>query len=162
MFDRLKPKIGCSSSITNRWTCLRSFNVQKLMFKFVWCSIKWCSNTFKKYFELEGTVYLENESYYQWNENEERNQRNPLFCKYWQAISRLTIPQKKHATCSQKSRSWFLWDMRNLNISSTLDRISQTYLDKVQKPMMFRKKGQARKASHELKAIKKEAWEYQS
>ena len=77
-------------------------------------------NVFEKYFDLERTVHLENESYYQWNENEERNQRNPLFCKYWQAISRLTMPQKKHATCSQKSRSWFLWDMRNLNISSTL------------------------------------------
>ena len=29
MFDRSKPKIGCSSSITNRWTCSSSFDVQK-------------------------------------------------------------------------------------------------------------------------------------
>ena len=37
-----KPKIGCSSSITNIWTCSSSFDVQKMMFKFVRCSIKWC------------------------------------------------------------------------------------------------------------------------
>ena len=29
MFDRSKPKIGSSSSITNRWTRLSSFDVQK-------------------------------------------------------------------------------------------------------------------------------------
>ena len=29
IFDRSKPKIGCSSSITNRWTLSSSFNVQK-------------------------------------------------------------------------------------------------------------------------------------
>ena len=29
MFDSLKPKIGCSSSITNRWTHLSLFNVRK-------------------------------------------------------------------------------------------------------------------------------------
>ena len=29
MFDRSKPKIGCSSSITNRWTCSSSFDVRK-------------------------------------------------------------------------------------------------------------------------------------
>ena len=29
MFDRLKPKIGCSSSITIRWTRSSSFDVQK-------------------------------------------------------------------------------------------------------------------------------------
>ena len=43
MFDRSKPKIGCSSSITNRWTRSSSFNVRKMMFEFVRCSIKWCS-----------------------------------------------------------------------------------------------------------------------
>ena len=35
MLDRLKPKIGCSSSITNRWTCSSSFDVRK-----------WCSGSF--------------------------------------------------------------------------------------------------------------------
>ena len=30
-----KPKIGCSSSITNRWTCLSLFNVRKMMFELV-------------------------------------------------------------------------------------------------------------------------------
>ena len=124
--------------------CARIFSaLEGLSLKHCMYNLSW-KNILKKYFELEDNISLENESYYQWNENEERNQRNPLFCKYWQAISRLTIPQKKHATCSQKSRSWFLWDMRNLNISSTLDRISQTYLDKVQKPMMFGKKGRGR------------------
>ena len=44
MFDRSKPKLGCSSSITNRWTGLSSFKVRTMMFKFVRCSIKWCSN----------------------------------------------------------------------------------------------------------------------
>ena len=29
MFDRLKPKIGCSSSISKRWTHTSPFNVQK-------------------------------------------------------------------------------------------------------------------------------------
>ena len=29
MFDRSKPKIGCSSSITIRWTCSSSFDVRK-------------------------------------------------------------------------------------------------------------------------------------
>ena len=43
MFDRSKPKIGCPSSISKRWTRSSSFNVQKMMFEFVWCSIKWCS-----------------------------------------------------------------------------------------------------------------------
>ena len=43
MFDRSKPKIGCSSSITNRWTRSSSFDVRKMMFEFVRCSIKWCS-----------------------------------------------------------------------------------------------------------------------
>ena len=43
MFDRSKPKIGCSSSITNRWTCSSSFDVRKMMFEFVRCLIKWCS-----------------------------------------------------------------------------------------------------------------------
>ena len=42
MFIPLKPKIGCSSSITNRWTCSCSFDVRKMMFEFVRCSIKWC------------------------------------------------------------------------------------------------------------------------
>ena len=28
-FDRLKPKIGCSSSINKRWTCASLFDVQK-------------------------------------------------------------------------------------------------------------------------------------
>ena len=35
MLDRSKPKIGCSSSITNRWTCSSSLDVQKMMFEFV-------------------------------------------------------------------------------------------------------------------------------
>ena len=43
MFDRSKPKIGCSSSIINKWTCLSSFDVRKMMFEFDRCSIKWCS-----------------------------------------------------------------------------------------------------------------------
>ena len=43
MFDRSKPKIGCSSSITNKWTRSSSFDVRKMMFEFVRCSIKWCS-----------------------------------------------------------------------------------------------------------------------
>ena len=32
MFDHSKPKIGCSSSVTNRWTRSSSFDVRKLMF----------------------------------------------------------------------------------------------------------------------------------
>ena len=39
----LKPKFRCLSSIINRWTCSRSFDVRKMMFKFVRCSIKWRS-----------------------------------------------------------------------------------------------------------------------
>ena len=41
MFVCSKSKIGCSSSITNRWTRSSSFDVQKMMFKFDWCSMKW-------------------------------------------------------------------------------------------------------------------------
>ena len=29
MFNRSKPKMGCLNSITNRWICLDSFNIQK-------------------------------------------------------------------------------------------------------------------------------------
>ena len=36
-------KYGCSSSISNRWTHSSSFDVREMMFKFVKCSIKWCS-----------------------------------------------------------------------------------------------------------------------
>ena len=43
MFDRSKPKIRCSSSITNRWTRSSLFNVRKMMFEFIRCTIKWCS-----------------------------------------------------------------------------------------------------------------------
>ena len=43
MFDRSKPKIGCSSSIANKWTRSSSFDVRKMMFEFDRCSIKWCS-----------------------------------------------------------------------------------------------------------------------
>ena len=32
IFDRSKPKIGCSISITHRWTCSSTFNVWKMMF----------------------------------------------------------------------------------------------------------------------------------
>ena len=39
-----KPKFRCSSLIINRWTCSSLLNVQKMMFEFVRCSIKWCSN----------------------------------------------------------------------------------------------------------------------
>ena len=39
MFVCSKPKIGCSSSITNWWTCWSSFNVRKMMFEFVW--LRW-------------------------------------------------------------------------------------------------------------------------
>ena len=42
MFICSKPKIGCSSSIINKWTCSSSFDVQKMMFEFVLCSVKWC------------------------------------------------------------------------------------------------------------------------
>ena len=44
MFDCSKPNMWCSSSITKRWTRLSLFDVQKMMFVFVWCSIKWFSN----------------------------------------------------------------------------------------------------------------------
>ena len=37
MFDRSKPKIGCSSLITNRWTHSIQFNIQKTMFE----SVRW-------------------------------------------------------------------------------------------------------------------------
>ena len=37
-----EAKKGCLCLITNRWTYLSSFNVQKMMYKFVLCSIKWC------------------------------------------------------------------------------------------------------------------------
>ena len=40
MFVRLKSKIGFSSSITKIWTCSSSFDVQKMMFEFVRCSMK--------------------------------------------------------------------------------------------------------------------------
>ena len=40
MFDQSKPKIGCSSSITKRWTCS----------SFARCSKKWCSNLIHKQF----------------------------------------------------------------------------------------------------------------
>ena len=46
MFDHhSKPKIVCSSFITERWTwtCSVSFDNQIVIFEFVWCSIKWCS-----------------------------------------------------------------------------------------------------------------------
>ena len=42
MFVSLKPKIGCSSSITYRWTHSNWFDVRKMMFKFTWCLMKWC------------------------------------------------------------------------------------------------------------------------
>ena len=42
MFVRLKSEIGFSSLFTKRWTCLSLFNVQKMIFELVWCSIKWC------------------------------------------------------------------------------------------------------------------------
>ena len=48
MFDCLKPKIGCSSLITKRWTRLSSFGVQKMMFELVWCSLKWCPTHHQK------------------------------------------------------------------------------------------------------------------
>ena len=35
-FDGSKPKIGCSSLITNRWTHSIQFNIQKTMFESVW------------------------------------------------------------------------------------------------------------------------------
>ena len=37
MFDRSKPKIGCSSSITIRWTRSSLFDVRKMMFE----SVRW-------------------------------------------------------------------------------------------------------------------------
>ena len=37
-----KPKIGCLSSIINRWTCSGSFDVRKMMMEFVRCLMKWC------------------------------------------------------------------------------------------------------------------------
>ena len=43
MFVLLRQKFKCSSSIINRWTRSSLFNVQKMMFKFVRCLIKWCS-----------------------------------------------------------------------------------------------------------------------
>ena len=43
MFDRSKPKLGCLSSMTSRWKCSSLFDVRKMMFEFVQCSIKWCS-----------------------------------------------------------------------------------------------------------------------
>ena len=45
MFDRSKPKIGCSSSITNRWTRSSSFEVRKMMFEFVQWLIKMVFDT---------------------------------------------------------------------------------------------------------------------
>ena len=39
---RSKPKFRCSSLIINSWTRWSLFDVQKMMFKFVQCSIKWC------------------------------------------------------------------------------------------------------------------------
>ena len=104
-------------------------------------------NVFKKYihiiFDLEDTIYLENESYYQWNEKKERNQRKPFFANIDKPFHDWQSHKKKHATRSLKSRSWFVrGDMRNLNISSTQDRISQktqiSFLDKVQRLKMFR------------------------
>ena len=47
------------------------------------------------YFELEDNIYLENESYYQWNENEERNQRNPLFLQILTSHFTIDNPTKK-------------------------------------------------------------------
>ena len=42
MLVRLKPKIGCSMLSTNRWTRWSSVHVEKMMFEFVQCLIKWC------------------------------------------------------------------------------------------------------------------------
>ena len=42
MFNCSKPKIGRLCSITDRWTYSSSFDVRKMMFEFVRCSIKWC------------------------------------------------------------------------------------------------------------------------
>ena len=53
VFNSSKPKIWCSSSMTSRWTYLSSFDVQKIMFEFVWCSMKWCSiHHYKMYFNF--------------------------------------------------------------------------------------------------------------
>ena len=50
MFDDLKPKIGCSSSIIKRWTCSSLFNVQKMMFKSIHCLIEWfCTHKYRKH-----------------------------------------------------------------------------------------------------------------
>ena len=38
----IKLKIGHLSSIIDRCTCLSSFDVQKMMFEFVRCSVKMC------------------------------------------------------------------------------------------------------------------------
>ena len=37
-----KPKFRCSRLIINRWTGSSLFDDRKMMFKFVWCLIKWC------------------------------------------------------------------------------------------------------------------------
>ena len=44
MFVCSKPKIGCSSLITIRWTCSSSFDVRKMILEFVRCLIKWSLN----------------------------------------------------------------------------------------------------------------------
>ena len=57
MFVNSKPKIGCSISITNRWTCWNSFDVWKMMFEFIRCLIKCCltsSTTFMYFFCISG------------------------------------------------------------------------------------------------------------
>ena len=62
MSVRSKAKIRCSSSITKRWTHSSQFDVPKMMFNFVRCSIKWCSIhhyykqklTFDNLFKTEG------------------------------------------------------------------------------------------------------------
>ena len=54
MSFRSKPKIGCWSSIVHQWTCSSLFDVQKMKFKFVRRSIKWCST---HHYVFQTTVY---------------------------------------------------------------------------------------------------------
>ena len=43
MSVRSKPKFRWLSSITNKWKFSSLFDVNKMILRFVWCSIKWCS-----------------------------------------------------------------------------------------------------------------------
>ena len=56
-----KTKIGRLSSITYRWT--RSFNILRMMIRFVWCSIRWCFRwKLDIYLNLPNILVLESKS----------------------------------------------------------------------------------------------------